>query len=312
MRLSLVALFAIACGEVHFIDPNPPQLFRAQTKFTPATVDEPIVWIVIFNLFFEDAPSCSWARDTALGALRSGFAAASGQPMELPAQDLAPGCQQRDLVQLDVTAVRAAFSSAQAAFPSGRVRPIIVYLDNIDSLLSPTTGALIVSLKNAPSGLQSLIWTVGFDQVATQLGSDRRIGWTYTGDPAMAGQIRGVVSSELPLRSTAARTTGPVPLLDSSQLELAHEIKVCVLPKDLVPDEPPVLGAAQVIDRARPPTLSFQLPEAVALPRSLYTDVTYAVVTEGCSANCDRYFVRDPGDPPQRWDEMKRCAMVTR
>jgi hypothetical protein len=312
MPLILVALFAIACGEIHFIDPNPPTLFRAQTKFSPAAIDEPIVWIAIFNLFFEDESGCSWARDTTVGALRSAFAGAGGQQLELAAQDLAPGCRQRDSVQLDAPAVQAAFASSQAAFPSARIRPVVVYLDNIDAQLAPGTAALIASLRNGSTGLASLIWTVGFDQVGTQLRSERRLGWTYTGDPTFSSQIRNVVSSELPLRTTAARSTGPVQLLDASQLEVVHVMKVCVLPKDLPPDDPPRLGAAQVVDRARPPTLSFQLPQQVALPRSLYNDVMYSVVVEACSGNCDRYFIREAGDPPQRWDEMTACAMVNR
>jgi len=311
MRLALLALFSIACGEVHFIDPNPPQLFRAQSKFTPPTIDEPIVWIAISNLFFEDAASCSWSRQTTLGAVRAAFAATKGQQIELPAQDLSPDCRQRNAAVPDVAAVRAAFASAVAAFPSARIRPVVVYLDNINAPLDANTANALMSLRNSPSGFQSILWMVGFDQVGSQILADHRIGWTYTGDSAMASQIRSMVAGDLPLRTTAAPSTGPVPLLDAAQLEVAHEIKVCALPKDLVPDEPPKLGATQLIDRARPPTLSFQLPQAVAVPRSLYTEETYRVVTEACSANCDRYFIREPGDEPQRWDEMKGCAVVT-
>jgi hypothetical protein len=312
MRLAFSALFLIACGEVHFVDPNPPQLFRAQSKFIAGTVDEPIVWVSITNLFTEDAAACAGSRQTTLGALRAAFASVGGQQLELPAQDLAPGCNQRNVTKLDVAAVQAAFAGAQSAFPGSRIRPVVVYLDNINAQVDAATAALILSLKNGPGGLQSLIWTVAFDAVGQQLGADRRISWTYTGDPALASQMQGAVSADLPLRTTAALTSGPVPLLDDAQLQIAHEIKVCLLPKDLVPDEPPALGKTQLIDRARPPTLTFQLPQAVAMPRSLYTEVPYAVVTEGCSGNCDRYYVRDPDDTPERWDEMKRCAMVTR
>src|SRR3954462_5352933 len=149
MRLAFVALFSIACGEVHFIDPNPPQLFRAQTKFTPPAIDEPIVWISISNLFFEDAGSCDWSHQTTLGAVRAAFAAVGGQQVELPAQDLSPDCRQRNAAVPDVAAVRAAFASAVAAFPSARIRPVVVYLDNIDAPLDSGTAGSLLSLRNS-------------------------------------------------------------------------------------------------------------------------------------------------------------------
>jgi len=54
MRAVLLALLLLGCGEVHFVDPNPPRLFWTAASYTSAAVDEPIVWIAILDLFFED------------------------------------------------------------------------------------------------------------------------------------------------------------------------------------------------------------------------------------------------------------------
>ena len=39
----------------------------------------------------------------------------------------------------------------------------------------------------------------------------------------------------------------------------------------------------------------------MALPRSLFQSSTFSVAVEGCTANCDRYFIGNPGDDPLRY-----------
>ena len=50
--------------------------------------------------------------------------------------------------------------------------------------------------------------------------------------------------------------------------------------------------------------------QKVALPRSLFQSSTFSVAVEGCTANCDRYFIGNPGDDPLRWYEADRCLLV--
>src|SRR4051794_37071145 len=114
MRLPLAILLSIACGEVHFVDPNPPQLYRSRAGFTASVVAEPIVWIAFLDLFIEDATVCAWARQTTLDTVRQAVASAGGAQMELPPQDLAPDCRVRGRQPVDGNAVLAAFAAAQA------------------------------------------------------------------------------------------------------------------------------------------------------------------------------------------------------
>ena len=118
-----------------------------------------------------------------------------------------------------------------------------------------------------------------------------------------------MVKADLPLQTTASLSSGPVPLLDAAQLETTREFKVCKIPNANVTSFPSV-GITHVLDRAHPPTVTFSLPQKVALPRSLFQSSTFSVAVEGCTANCDRYFIGNPGDDPLRWDEADRCLLV--
>jgi hypothetical protein len=95
MRHCLLALIALGCGEVHFVEPAPPQLFRARPAYTPMSIAEPLVWIAVLDLFIEDAAACAWARQTTLATLRDAVVSVGGSQLELPAQDLAPDCRVR-------------------------------------------------------------------------------------------------------------------------------------------------------------------------------------------------------------------------
>ena len=308
MRPSLLALLLAGCGQVHFVDPNPPRLFQTAVKYTSGAVDEPVVWIAIFNLFFQDATGCAWAREATLSSLRQGFAVAGARQLELAAQDLSPDCRQRGQRQLDVAAVQTAFANAQAVFPGAHVRPVIVYVDDIDLVAPSETAAAIGVVRSGPGG-QALLWTVAYEPVTTQLRPDRSIDWGYAGDAALATRLAAMVKADLPLQTTASPSSGPVPLLDGAQLETTREFKVCKVPDGNAAGYPAV-GVMHVLDRARPPTVTFTVPQRVALPRSLFQSSTFSVAVEGCTADCDRYFIGNPGDDPLRWDEADRCLLV--
>src|SRR4051794_25988805 len=95
MRSTILALLVAGCGEVHFVDPNPPRLFRTKARFTSSSVDEPVVWMAVLNLFLESTDDCGWAKDQTLSALRAAFAGAGGAQLELAVQDLSSDCRAR-------------------------------------------------------------------------------------------------------------------------------------------------------------------------------------------------------------------------
>ena len=308
MRATLLALLLAGCGEVHFVDPNPPRLFQRAVKYTSGAIDEPVVWIAILNLFFQDATGCAWAREATLSSLRQGFGVAGARQLELAAQDLSPDCRQRGQHPLDVAAVRAAFANAQAVFPGAHVRPVIVYVDDIDLEAPFETVSAIAAVRSRPE-TPPLLWTIGYERVVTQLRPERSVAWGYAGDAALMTRLAAVVQADLPLQTTASLSSGPVPLLDGAELETTREFKVCNVP-DANAAGYPAVGVTHVLDRARPPIVTYTLPQRVATPRSLFQKSTFSVAVEGCTANCDRYFIGNPGDDPLRWDEANRCLLV--
>src|SRR2546421_12334731 len=90
MRAAFFALLLAGCGEVHFVDPNPPRLFTTSTTHTSAAIQEPEVWIAILDLFFEDTTGCHWARQATLLAVRQRFAPSGTRQLELAGREPYP------------------------------------------------------------------------------------------------------------------------------------------------------------------------------------------------------------------------------
>jgi hypothetical protein len=295
---------------VHFVDPNPPSLFRTTARFTSSSVDEPVVWVAVLNLFIQEASECAWARQTTLSALRAAVARAGGQQLELTAQDLSPQCRRRGEIALDVNALRAGFGAARAAFPGAHVRPLIVYADDIDLGLPAQVASAVAAARTTTGNSPALLWTVSFASVSNQIRADRQVAWRYAGDATLADRLGEVAKADLPLRTTATVSSGPVPLLEAAQLETTLEFKVCAI--SAAAESYPELKVTHRLDRAHPPTATFLLPQDVALPKSAFQNSTFEASVEGCAANCDRYFIREPGDDPYRWNEMSGCALGNR
>jgi len=305
MRRTVLALLLAGCGEVHFVDPNPPRLFRTKARFTSSAVDEPVVWMAVFNLFLENTDDCGRAKDQTLSALRAAFSRAGGAQLELAVQDLSPDCRQRSQ-SLNVDAINAAFAGARQAFPTAHVRPLIVYVDDIDLAVARP---LVIQMSSLRSPGGTLLWAVSFPSVSNQLLPDRAVEWGYAGDPALHDRVAALVSVDLPLRSTATLTSGPVSLLAAGDLDTTREFKVCKVPPEAMAGSYPEPGAMQILDRAHPPTIIFHIPQSIAIEKSVFKNVSLEASVEGCRASCDRYFIGEPGGDPYRWDEMHGCAL---
>ena len=289
------------------MEPNPPRLFHNRAEFTSAAVSEPLVWVAILDLFIQDTTGCAQARAGTLAAIRAAISHVAVPQIELPAQDLSPDCRQRGERALDVPALQAALASARNAFRGAHVRPLIIYVDDVEAQLPPDAFNTISAMR-AIDG--NHLWTVSFDGVFTQLGAERQIAWTYAGDPALAARLDEAVKADLPLQSTATATSGPVPLLGAAQLDGTREFRLCGPPRSAVDGSYPEPLVAHALDRGNPPTVNFAIPQAFAMPKTQFGSSTFTALVEGCTANCDRFFIREPGDDPSRWDQMTRCALV--
>ena len=146
-----------------------------------------------------------------------------------------------------MVAVQTAFANSQAVFPGAHVRPVIVYIDDIDLAAPSETAAAIDIVRFWPGG-RPILWTVAYQPVTAQLHPDRSADWGFAGDPALATRLAAMVKADLPLQTTASLSSGPVPLLDAAQLETTREFKVCKIPNANVTSFPSV-GITHVLDR---------------------------------------------------------------
>jgi hypothetical protein len=306
MRWWLASALALSCGEVHFVDPHAPVLFRATARFEAATVDEPLVWLAVLDLIVEDSGDCAGVRDWTLSAIRAAFARASVPQIEIPARDLAPTCRRRGETALDVDAIVAAIQEAEASFPQGHVRAIVVYADDIQFPMPLQVGSALSKLR-ASLARPPYLWALSFDTTLAPAGAERIVPWTFSGDPAMQAGLAKVVDADLPLRT--ATQPGPLPLLPEDRLATTLAMKLCANPKGWTVVAGPPPGDTRDIDPNEPPQMVLEVPDATALPKSGYSPPTTTVDVEGCEANCDRYYVGEPGDPPQRWNTTFGCLL---
>ncbi|MFN2547812.1 MAG: hypothetical protein ABR567_10295 [Myxococcales bacterium] len=303
MKLPLSTFLLVACGAVHFTEPNPPQLFRSVAQYTSDAVPEPVVWLPVLDLFTEsgNAAACAAAHDWTLQAIHDAMTAIQAPQMELQHADLSPSCAQAADRSLDTNSLEQEIRSAVAAFPSAHVRVVVVYANDI-ALEVP--GAIVDGLQTLRQG--GLLWTMTRDPVSTQLASDRTIGWTFVSDPALRTAIGSAAALDLPLQ-TDSIDDGEKPILGRDDLPRAREIKICAASQAVVQNAA-ANGTPSPVDTRRPPTFRPQFTQHTAVPKSQFSLQHAKIDVEGCSAHCDRYFSARPGDL-RRWETTAGCLL---
>jgi hypothetical protein len=298
------------CGQVHFVETRPPRLFHAQAEWRTGAAPEPVVWMPVLDLFIERPQDCAAAKAWTVDAVRAAVSANEMFKIELPAQDLSPQCTQPAGRALDVSAAQAALQKAREANPQLQLRPILVYANNVDLAVAESLRISLLGFKAAEAAQARplpLVWSLSRESVASQLGADNGVKWSYAGDSALAERIGALAAAELPLQTDTDFRAGPLPLLTGEELARAQLFKVCGVPRGVTLAGLADDGSAVAVDLAHPPLFSVDVPQRVGLPRSQFQPQVVKVPVEGCEGNCERYFDYHPGDEPRPWNATLGC-----
>ena len=118
--------------EGRFVDPYPAELERLKRSHLVPVQPAPVVYGLVFDLYLADAAECTRVHQQLSAALRAALLPPGREGMELAAQELSPGCSvPPGSRRFDTAAYAAAYSTAQERFGVNRVRPVLVYFNNL-------------------------------------------------------------------------------------------------------------------------------------------------------------------------------------
>lgn len=304
--LALAALSA--CG-TDFYEPNPPGLSSLTRRASSRSQAEPTVYLLILDLYMPSAASCDVARQDLIRLVSGAIHGRDPEATVLPLEMLPPTCSQAPFRRLALGGYPQAIEALEVKL-GRRIRPLILYVNNVDLALPTSLSGDITQLHATVTegGLSPFVWGITTARVKNQLGFlDRAIDWTFSGDPSLEAAFTATVAADLPLL-TRTGSGEEIPLLDADQLATVQQLKICsdasIEARGFVLD-----GSAVVVRREDPPRFVTHFSPLLAVPRTAYSDQTVALSMELCTANCDR-FLEDPALRTRRaWNRFHGCVL---
>src|SRR5947207_10029988 len=187
--VAVAAALLCACG-AELIEPNPPHLSRMRNGYRASSVAEPVLWLVISDIYLEHDEDCASAVAWLEDVVRSSIPSTAPAALELTAIQVSP-CTQPNTRTIDAAAIDANLREGAARFPGRAVRPLLIYANNI---LLNVPGQIATALQSIRQlsvnrgALEPRVWVL----VGRNIGvptADRVLNWTYAGDPAIARQL---------------------------------------------------------------------------------------------------------------------------
>lgn len=309
-RVALAALALCASGcPGGFVEPNPPELERVEWTYTAGPEDRPLLYGVIFDLHLADPERCSAVKETLRRNIRTVLTAAVPGAEELAETDVTGNtCVQETWRSFSAYDVQNTAIAAARQHPAGTIRPLFVYVNNVDAIPSTVEYALRM-LRNPAYEFAAapLLWGVVLPRVKAQVSFERTTPWTYAADPALFAPMEEASSKDLPLQGTAPAT---VDVFTVTNIQGMSWMKSCsTLPSGVTAVNFTADGHASPINLARPPAL--HIPGMTPpTPKSAFVPPQYQFVVESCFEHCDRY-LRYTGHY-RRWLQARGCHETSR
>ncbi len=302
----LAAAVLLSCGG-DFVEPNPPALEWLDQRRVVQTRFEPVVLAVVVDLSIRDEESCA----EVIAALRDVHREAATEPVRnalmVPPVVLTPGCEQTRDRRLPES-LREELERAVAELPGHEVRPVVLYVNNLDVPLSSGLAADLKALRQPLSNGQApVLWGVVLPAVEAQLDLEILHPWTWARDPALLPAIRDGLDARLPPWSEEPLER--VDLLPADVRARAHAVKVCDHSSALSAGSVPVDGSAVSLEEVGDPYLSVGGPpreRARIGPLTPPRELTWRV--EVCGGHCDRTVRGEHGALGPRWSRSVGCT----
>jgi hypothetical protein len=221
----LGAVLAAGC-EARFVDPYPAELVLLQRELVVKVEDAPMVYGLVFDLNLPDATECSRVKARLASTLRAALLPSGRTGLEMAAQDLSPGCVQTGSRRLSLTAYEQQLRQAETRYGAGRVRPLLLYFNNVELPPPYLLQSDFLSLKNQGTNAP-VMWALGPNKATQGMGFDLIRPWTYSGDPRLTAQLEDAGAPQFPLVQYPQPPAAGFPLFTAEELSWALQFKGC-------------------------------------------------------------------------------------
>ncbi len=304
----LGAVLAAGC-EARFVDPHPADLLLLQRELVVKVEDAPMVYGFVFDLNLPDATECNRVKARITSTLRGALLPSGRTGMEMVAQDLSPGCVQTGSRRLSLTVYDQQLRQAEARYGAGRVRPLLLYFNNVELPPPYLLQSDFLSLRN--SGVNApVMWAQGPTKAVQGMGFELVRPWTYSGDPRLTSQLEDAARTQFPLVQYTQPPAQGFPLFTSEELTWALQFKGCTRASTLTGANFTYGPQATVVNRTTPPRMLITLPpQQPPRPRNQLTDLVTRFEVEVCRKNCERTFEPPPDGQPVLWNKTPACLL---
>ncbi|MBF5042093.1 hypothetical protein FGE12_06780 [Aggregicoccus sp. 17bor-14] len=294
------------------MDPHPAELERLQRTHSLKVTPAPVVYGLIFDLYLADSAECARVHQQLTSALRTLMLPAGREGQELAAQELSPDCSAQPGTQrLDLLAYNRAIAAAQARYGAGRVRPVLVYFNNLALPLPTGLAGDLRTLRS--SATQPLVWALTLQAGAgTSLPFDVSETWTYSADAALTSPLERVARAQLPFDLMQQPPLEGFPVFSASELSTAREFKVCSSAGQVTGLNFTFGPKAVKVSPASPPRVSLAAAATSSLPapHGSLQEAAARYEIEVCHANCERTYEPPDGDAAI-WNTTSGCMLKT-
>jgi hypothetical protein len=308
----VLALVLVLVGcESHFVDPTPPEISLLSREQVVKVVDAPLVYGLVFDLNLPDATECNRTKARLTERFRAALLPAGRVGQEMPAQDLSPGCVQMNTRRLNLSAYDEQVRAAEARFGVGRVRPVLLYFNNVEL---PPSGGLqsdFFAIRNRSSGVP-LLWALSTPEAVQGLSFDQTSAWTYSSDPGLTTKLEETARTQLPLIQQEQLPADGYPLFTAQELAWVLEFKGCTRVTALTGTNFTYGLQTVRVDKARPPRFQLKLPPQPPGPAprtSTLKPLTFRFDLEVCRAHCERLYSEPPDGELVAWSTTPRCLL---
>jgi hypothetical protein len=304
----LGAVPGLGC-EARFVDPYPADLTLLQRELVVKVADAPMVYGLVFDLNLPDATECSRVKARLSSTLRTALLPSGRTGMELAAQDLSPGCVQTGSRRLSLTAYDEQLRQAEARYGVGRVRPLLLYFNNVELPPPYPLQTDFLTLKNSGTSAP-VMWALAPNKAVQGMGFELIRPWTYSGDPRLTSQLEEAARTQFPLVQYTQPPAEGFPLFTAEELTWALQFKGCTRASVLSGVNFTYGPQATVVNRATPPRMRITLPpQQQPRPRNQLTDMVTRFEVEVCRNNCERSFEPPPDGLPVLWNKTPVCLL---
>jgi hypothetical protein len=225
-------------------------------------------------------------------------------------QDLSPGCVQLNNRQFSSITYEQQLRAAETRYGTGRVKPLLLYFNNVELPASPGVQSTFNVLRGRTSGAP-LLWALATPEAMQGIIFDKTASWTYSTDPGLTTALEGMARTQLPLLHLEQPPVEGYPLFTPQELTWVLEFKACTFNNSLSGTNFTYGPQTVRLDASRPPRLRVSIPPQQApVPRDgKLQPLVIRYELEVCRAYCDRLFEPSPHEEAVIWNTTPRCLL---